>query len=232
VKRLAVLLLVVCGCAPPAPRHEASEALKACAALRGPAESVADVVTRLNALPRPVSVPCLVAALPRPVDVVASTSLTSAQPADSAQSPRIFFLTRGLVLSVVPAGVGLHLVELGQWTSSTVTLKAEIELPLTAPLAGDAPITRIKPVGAGSSTQCGLCHRGEAPHPTIDGGWVSIAYQPGKGTEVKLDALAKEHQGCVDRAEASERCDLFHALFDVGELGQGAFAAEVERFTQ
>lgn len=45
-----------------------------------------------------------------------------------------------------------------------------------------------------------------------------------------MTALAAEHEGCADAGTAGERCDLFHALFDFGEVRQGAFSTSVELF--
>ena len=209
--------------------HPGRDALAPCAALQGTAVgSVAQMVARINALPHPVSGPCLLASLPRPLSIVATTSVNSAQPAVSAQSPRLFVLGAGLVSSFVPEGPSAQLLELGEWVTATRTLKGELELPVVGPVAASLPLTRIE-TGT-SATTCGQCHRAEAALAIGDAGYVSTAYRPNPGTEVKLPALAAEHQGCVDRREVTERCDYFHALFDFGPANQGAFATAVELF--
>lgn len=232
--RPALLFAVMLGCSapiPPAPDaggHRASEALEACAALRGPVESIAQTVERLNTLPRPVNVPCFVASIARPLDLVVTTSTVSAQPSESSKSPRIFIMKQGIAIGVVPSGVGAHLLELGEWQTTKLTLKGEIEFPLAAPLAADAPLTRI--LMNNGMTTCALCHRYENPHPSIAHGYVSAAYRPNPGTLLTLDALTAEHQACVDASDTSERCEMFHALFDFGQVRAGAFSKDVELF--
>jgi hypothetical protein len=209
--------------------HQASVALRGCAeAASGPVETIVQVITRLNALPRPVSVPCFVATLGRPLELVATTSVVSAQPAGGPDSPRIFALGSGLALSVVPAGAGVQLIELGEWQTTTRTLKGELELPVSSELAADAAFMRIEQ--SNQTTRCGICHGAEAPHPTIADAYVSTAFRPEPGSEVKVTELVTMHQACVDSGDTGERCELFHALFDFGWVQQGAFSRDVQLF--
>lgn len=90
----------------------------------------------------------------------------------------------------------------------------------------DAPFARIKTSASG--TTCGICHRQESQSASVPGGFVSAAFRPAPGELVKVTALAAEHDRCVDAGTAGERCDLFHALFDFGEVRQGAFSTSVE----
>jgi hypothetical protein len=235
---LAVLLalLVSCSSATPTPDagqdagpSHASAALQACAALSsgGGVSTIFTAVERLNALPEPVTPACFVASLPRPIDAVATTSVVSAQPAAGRDSPRVFLLLPGLVVSVVPDADGASLLEFAEWTTPLRTLKGELKFPLTRPLAPDAPLTRVHShLGV---TTCGLCHRNEAPHDTIDGGFVSDAFRPDPGTLVPIDELAQRHAECPP-GESTLRCEVLHALFDFGALRQGAFSPEVALF--
>ncbi len=189
--------------------------------------TIAAAVTQLNALPRPVTVACFIAGLARPLELVASTSVFSAQPAEGSQNPRIFVLLPGLVVSVAPTGDGAKLLEFSQWMTETRTLKAEVQLPLEAELSAEAPYTRTH--SSFGVTSCGLCHRNEAAHPTIDGGFVSDAYRPEGYSLVPLAELSALHAACTED-DVSERCALFHALFDFGVVRQGAFSNKVELF--
>lgn len=231
--RCVLLLLALAGCVEPgvpdAGTH-ASAALQACAAVRVPERvtTIAAAVTRLNALPSPVSPACFVAGLGRPLELVATTSVLSAQPAAGRVSPRVFVLLPGMVVSVVAEGGGAPLLEFAQWITPTRTLKGEVELPLTAPLSADAPFTRVQSNLGVSS--CGLCHRNEAPHPTIDAGFVSDAFRPAPATLVPLSELAAQHVACAE--DTGERCELFHALFDFGTVEQGTFSQSLELFVQ
>lgn len=232
------LWLVACSAPegpPPTPdagnQSHASAALKACAVIQTPAvvNTIFSSVARLNALPAPASPACFVAGLPRPLEVVATTSVLSAQPAANRQSPRLFLLLPGIVLSVVPDGAGARLIEFAEWNGPTRTLKGELEFPLSAPLAADAPLTRVHPNEG--VTSCGLCHRNELPHPTIDGGFVSDAFRPDPGTLVPMSEVSAQHAACAVE-DVSERCTLLHALFDFGEVRQGAFSRDLALFVQ
>ena len=225
-----LLLLISLGCGPPPPpAHRANETLRACAAAGGAVTSIASAVTRLNALPAPVDAPCFVASLPRPLSLVSTTGVTSAQPAVGKENPRVFLLLPGVAISVVADGDGAKLLEFGEWVTPTRTLKGELGLPVTAPLAADAPFKHV--LYGTPATTCALCHRDEAPHDTIPGAYVSVAFKPQPRSFVTVSALAAEHELCVTAADDTGRCALFHALFDFGEVKDGAFAAEVTTFT-
>ena len=228
-------MMVACSeAAPPGPFDAGSHAsaeLQACAAIQEPVPltTIRDAVTRLNVLPRPVTAACFIAGLTRPLELVGTTSVTSAQPAAGRQSPRIFVLLPGLVVSVVPAGDGAKLLEFAQWMTPTRTLKGEVVLPLEAPLSFNAPYTQVH--SNFGVTSCGLCHRNEVAHPTIEGGFVSDAYRPEEYSLVTLAELSALHAACAEE-DVSERCTLFHALFDFGVVSQGAFSSAVELFIQ
>ncbi|HEY6877676.1 MAG TPA: hypothetical protein VI299_06630, partial [Polyangiales bacterium] len=97
--------------------------LAACAAVRLPApRTIAEVVARIDRLPTP-SIACLVASLPRPLSAVASVGASSLQPSVNFDSPRIFILFEGVVLSVTALGDGANAIELGEWVTPTRTLK-------------------------------------------------------------------------------------------------------------
>lgn len=42
--------------------------------------------------------------------------------------------------------------------------------------------------------------------------------------------LRRLHDACIASSDKSPRCEMFHAVFDFGEVRQGAFASEVETF--
>lgn len=243
VRRLWPLVAVIVSCAGTPPTTDAgqpvqdggvghaSAALRACAAFasRGDVSTIFTAVERLNALPAPVTPACFVASLPRPLDAVATISVVSAQPAAGRESPRVFLLMPGLVVSVVPDGDGASLLEFAEWTTPLRTLKGELKFPVTTPLALDAPLTRVHSnLGV---TSCGLCHRNELPHDTIDGGFVSDAFRPDPGTLVPISELAQRHAECPP-GESTPRCEMLHALFDFGALDQGAFSPDVALFVQ
>lgn len=230
-------LVVLTGCEQnfrvPDAGHPMSAAISQCGEQQGsPLKSIAEVIDRVNTLPHPLSGPCFVAGLARPMAVVATTGTVSAQPAGGPHDPRVFILSPGVVIAVVPNGEGSKAIELGEWASATRTLKAEIALPVAQPLPADEPFTRAEGSDSAGVTRCGFCHTNEARHGSIAHGYVSGAFRPLPIHEVKLKGLEAEHLACITNGEISERCDMFHALFDFGAITQGAFTDELETFGQ
>ena len=208
--------------------HPGKTALAACAANARPVADIAALVEHAGALPKPASVACLVASLPRPLAIVATTSAASAQPSASPKSPRVFVLLPALVLSVVPEGAASSMVELGQWVDATRTLKGEFAFPITGAVAADAPFAHLaQPNG---TTTCGVCHRGESAHPSVARGYVSAAYRPNGGADVAIATLSAEHDACTASGDTSSRCALFHAIFDFGVVTKGSFSAALDTF--
>jgi hypothetical protein len=208
----------------------ASEVLRRCAAAKGELSSITDAVARLNALvPGGADGPCFIATLPRPLAVTATSGVMSAQPAHGKSSPRIFFLLPKLVIGAVPEGDGGKLLELGEWVTATRTLKGEVALPVTAPLAEYAPFERVL---RSNGTICAVCHREEQSYPSIPSAFVSAAFKPEPGSFVTLAELEQLHDTCTREDDPSARCAMFHAVFDFGAVTEGAFAREVETFSQ
>lgn len=205
-------------------------ALAGCLAQQGPhPRTVGQVVERIDALPRPVTIPCLVASLPRPLSVVATTSAFSAQPADGRRSPRVFLMGDPLILSIAISGAGKDLLEFAERTDPARTLKAEVGFPVTGAIVPDDAFARVRT--GPSQTNCGLCHRAEAPHPTVDGGFVSAAFRPNPGELVPLAELKAELASC-DPASERDRCLRLIALLGLGPTTQGAFPSAFELFIQ
>lgn len=212
------------------PVHVASEALRRCAAANGSLSSIADAVARFNALAPAADGPCFIATLPRPLAVVSTFNVSSAQPAKGKASPRLFFLLPKLVISAVPEGEGGKVIEFGEWVSPTRTIKAELGLPVTAPLAEDAPFVRV--LRDDTQTMCATCHRNEERHPSIANAFVSAAYRPEPGMFVTVTELEALHDTCTREDDPSTRCAMLHAVFDFGAVTQGAFAQEVGTFIE
>ena len=203
----------------------ASEALRRCAESKGDLESIADAIARLNAIiDRGGDGACFVATLPRPLPVVATLNPTSAQPAGGRGAPRLLLMLPKLVVTAVPEGAGSKVLEFGQWTGTTTTIKGEVRLPVTAPLTADAAYLHI--LDGNDRTTCGTCHGAEEPHPTIANAFVSKALKP--ANEVTVTELEELHTLCITTGLESPRCNFIHALFDFGEITQGAFSPVVE----
>jgi hypothetical protein len=107
-------------------------------------------------------------------------------------------------------------------------LKGEISLPVTGPLAADAPFSRV--LQGTDRTSCATCHRQEERHPTIPNAFTSLAFQPEPGTFVTVPELEELHTLCTQADDPGSRCTFIHALFDFGEITQGSFSPVVQTF--
>jgi len=214
-RRALIVTALLAACTPqPAPRR--------CVAPEGMGRptTVVDTVALIQALPDPVDPACFVQSLDRPLQVVASDSVVSAQPAEGAERPRLFLFLDDLVVSVVPDGDGAALVEFGERTEGVQSLKAEVELPLKDgfTLADAYDRVQFDP----TRSNCGLCHRNEVQLDTIDGVPIygSDALRPFDDTLVALAAVQATRDACEDE---DATCEVLRALLDHGEVVQGAF---------
>ena len=241
-------LLICCGslaaCSPQSTvEHEDGGALKAvdtgarneseggplpsCAAIAGAApQTIADVVARIDQLPVP-SIPCLVASLPRPLALVASISPVSAQPSTGPDNPRIFILNDTLTLSVLPAGPGQDVLELGERVTPLRSLKAELHFPIERPVPASKPYEGLAEEGQTFSV-CGSCHGDEQAHATIPGAFVSNMLRPARYADSDIADVSALRAACDDRDGEAPQCEMLRALFDYGQVRQGVFEPAVE----
>lgn len=195
----------------------------------GRPQTVVEVVELINSLPMPVTIPCLLRSLDRPLQIVATYSVISAQPANGQDNPRLFIVNDGMSMSVVPTGEVSHLLELGELASPTRSIKGEIAFPVMEPLALSAPFEHIaRPVGG---TVCYVCHHDEvaASGYTGLGAFESVAYRPVPRYEINFDYVEYQYTTCDAEAEP-ERCAFYAALFDQGGVSHGAFPEEMPTF--
>lgn len=189
-------------------------------------QTIADVITLVDALPSPVTLPCFVQALARPLPIHATVSTISAQPSVGARSPRIFMFWEGLRASIVLAGAGAPLLELGEIRPESRSLKAEILFPVTTPLDPATPYERI--LFTPDVTRCGFCHPAEEADPdvTFATAFTSVALRPLDSYAVSIASLANELAICDPSAEP-DRCALLQALFDQATPVEQAFPADL-----
>jgi hypothetical protein len=167
--------------------------------------------------------------LDRPLNVFATNSAFSAQPAFSPKSPRVFIKTGELWSSVVMEGDVSELIEFGYLIPGTLrSIKGELHLPLQAPVAPNEPYDRIL---FGGGTGCGLCHFDEQREPVsgISNAFSSIAFKPQTDTFVRLEALQLEAQTCSWQSEPN-RCELLAAVFGGGAVVEVPFPAGMATF--
>jgi hypothetical protein len=196
--------------------------------------SIAEVVDLVNRLPPPVTLACFLESLARPLRLQAADSLISLQPSRT-RSPRMFLFSGPLIMTIVPEGKGAHLVELGQLTGPERSLKAEVAFPVTERVNPGDPYTRVLSgtgtgAGAGTGTTCRFCHRDEiqAEEITHAAAFASGALKPRQRDRVPLGDVLLERQRCGEAADAQDdRCAMFRALFDHGEVLPAEFPATI-----
>lgn len=187
----------------------------------GRPRTIAQAVEHIAALPAPVDVPCVLESLARPLPVLATSSVFSAQPGFGERSPRLFVFFEGLVLSFATEGEGALLVEFAEFLDVDTSIKGELELPV------DPDVVRVEDafeqVAHETGTNCRFCHRDEQP-AALDryvGAFASDALAPRADTLVDLDVV-REHADSCDPTEDAYRCAIFDALFS-GPVVDGAF---------
>jgi hypothetical protein len=226
---LVLASLAGCGQEQPSARSDAGAPSSRCVAPAGTTaspQSIADVVTLLNALPKPVTLPCFVETLARPLAIHATQSAISAQPSVGARSPRIFLLFETLRMSIVPAGMGSRLLEFGEIRPEAHSVKAEIEFPVEATLAPEVPFERV--MFSDIATGCSFCHADEQPAAdfTFTKAFTSASLRPADSKSVSIPFLSNEADTCDPTAEP-DRCALLKSLVDQGELVEQAFPTDL-----
>lgn len=191
--------------------------------------TIDETVTLINALPKPLSLPCFLESLARPLEISASNSLFSAQPARGSRSPRIFLFQESTVLSIVPDGDGASLLEFGEQRPEYRSLKAEISFPVAAQLERSSPFAGL--LFSPQLTTCGGCHPAELQESEISGvrTFVSLALRPRPSELVSLASLNHELDICDPAAEPL-RCAMLKSLLGWGQVTERAFPVEMSTF--
>ncbi len=191
----------------------------------GSPHTITEAVAHIQALPSPVDVPCVLESLARPLPIVSTSSVFSAQPGIGERSPRVFLMFDELILSVSTEGDGARLLEFAEFTDPLTTIKAELEFPLEAEtLVIEDAFTKVEHSGG---TACRFCHRNEQPvDPALyPGAFSSDSLAPKQNTLVELEVVRMYADAC-DRSEDAYRCDMFDALF-AGEVVSSSFPEHI-----
>jgi len=192
---------------------------KASTALQKPA-TIDDVTNLINALPKPLTLPCFLSNLQRPLKVSSLQSMFSAQPSENAQTPRVFIINGVLVLSVVPTGIGKNLLEMGQLLNSSESVKAELEFPITANIPLSEPFDHIR---SGGGTSCIGCHSAERSVAGFSGqAFASTIVRPNFSALIPASQLRQTALTCDANAD-SYRCAMMRAIFVNGQAQDANF---------
>lgn len=180
------------------------------------------VVALINALPKPLTLPCFLENLPKPMKVNSTRSTASAQPSDSDSNPRVFIIMgTKLILSVVPTGPGRLLLEMSEYVNTQDSVKAEIRFPVTATIGNDALYDHIRFT---SGTSCGLCHTRERSasiygftHPNA---FVSEVMRP--TARMISSNSGRSYALACNTATELYRCQMLWAVFVNGKAQDSA----------
>jgi hypothetical protein len=228
----AVLVWVplACGETPAAPAVPApTPGCQAPAGVVNRPTTIEQSVALANALPKPLTLPCYLEALARPLPLHATVSQFSAQPALGARNPRLFIYLEPLIMTVVPAGIGQHLLEFGEQRAGHRSLKGELQFPLEAQVAPGEVYEHA--LFEPDLTACAFCHASEERETTVPGGqgFVSQSLRPHDGERVALTFLRAELAAC-DAAAEPARCAMLASLFGHGEILDWEFPRDMATF--
>lgn len=189
------------------------------ASLRNP--KTMDQVTKLiNALPKPLTIPCLIENLPAPLKVFSMQSSFSAQPSQDSETPRVFIVINKMVLSVVPTGSGRNLLEMSEIVDSLMSVKTEISFPVSTIVPAVLPYDRIR---SGSGTSCRACHNSELPISGYAGeAFVSTTLRPALSRRIPAADLQSVARSC-NMANDPDRCKMMRAIFLTGNAQDTEF---------
>ncbi len=186
------------------------------------------VVDVINRLPKPLTLPCFLRALERPLYLFASQSSISAQPAVGVRSPRTFLFWDQLILSVVPDGPGRDLLEMSFVLSNQRSIKAELKFPVRDEVS---PQSAYEDILFSEITTCAQCHAQEEEIAGfgIERAFVSEALRPLPTEEVSLESLRPEVLEC-DPFAGGRRCAMLYGLFLYGPVVRQDFPQDMPLF--
>jgi cytochrome c553 len=191
--------------------------------------TIAETVQLINALPKPLTLPCFLQSLARPLQIRATNSTFSAQPAQGARSPRIFIYQAPTLLSVAPAGTGAQLLEFGEQRPSYRSLKAEVLFPVLDQVSESDPFSAV--LFNDQLTACAFCHGDESSEQTASGvrEFVSESFRPLPENDVPLAQLQSELGICNVSIEPY-RCAMLDALLNWGAVTDWDFPLGMATF--
>jgi hypothetical protein len=189
--------------------------------------TINQTVDLINALPKPLSIPCFIESLTRPLKLNITLSKSSAQPAVGTTSPRIFIISDDLVLSIVPEGKGAYFLELSQMYSDSSSVKSELEFPVREAITYQTGYDRIN---LGGATACGPCHLNEQPDNSIaeSNAFTSFALKP--KSNMDLVDFKSELYKCELETSLSYRCQMIKSIFKFEQVSEVDFPSGTPRW--
>ena len=178
------------------------------------AENFVDLVNLINSLPKPLTVECLLSNYDAPLDLHATDSQFSAQPAEGPGSPRVFIFKNNFILSVVPTNNAQPIMEFSLVTGPNQSVKGELEFPIVSNIDPEDPFLRIKSTFNNVvGTNCRFCHGLETPYGA--NGFYSSIIAPDPLKKVSGSLMTQELKNCDPKTEP-QRCRILKVLYDRG----------------
>lgn len=188
----------------------------------GSPQNINQAIDLINSLPKPVSIPCFIQALNRPLRVNTTSSILSVQPAVGTINPRVFMMIGKLVMSVAPAGDGKDLLEFSFMYNDTQSLKGEILFPVSSNLSYTEPYVQVE---TGGQSSCSGCHVEEVLDTSVVGttAYLSKALKPAANRNVPVNSFYQQSYLCDFNNDKTYRCQVIRSLFENGTLIQASF---------
>ncbi len=187
--------------------------------------SFEDVANLINLLPKPVTLVCFLEAIPRPLEISATASQQSVQPANGRENPRIFLFSNSLVMAFATFGKDhdTNALELSQMTGP-VSVKGEVSFPVMTDITATDIYQSIRLISGGPGTRCAQCHGQEnpAPSPFPANTFTTNIRKPPSGLDVSIEALNDELELCGDSQD--ERCRRIRAALSHGDIWSRIFS--------
>ncbi len=191
----------------------------------GAPSSIDTFINFVNLLPKPLNSTCILAALPRPLAVHATSNLFSAQPPGGPESPRILIRLSNLILSFVPDGSGSKAIEVSEVTPEEDSIKGDIPLPIIAKLEKWSPYEHLNTNNFPSCAS--ICHSSFREVKRYDNDVLQYAsdfIKPFAASDVSLVQLHGFWEACIEyQNTALPRCEFYNALFEFGEVKAAEF---------
>lgn len=189
---------------------------------------VQSVVDWINAMEKPLTLPCFIESLPRPLKIQSAFSEFSAQPSPDYSSPRIFLFFDQLILTVAVdqnfAEFPHPLLEMSYLVdeANLITTKAELKFPVVDTLSPASPYMGLS--FNDRISQCSFCHPRESVRDRIDEVPIYQSSILKPTLPLSIDRLYSANINC-ERDKQAHRCAMLSSIVDHGELRPHAFPA-------
>jgi len=189
---------------------------------------VQSVVDWLNAMPKPVTLPCFIASLPRPLNLQPAFSEFSAQSSPDLHNPRVFLFFDKLILTVAIdqdfAEAPHPLLEMSYLLDeqNLITTKAELKFPILDSLLPATPYTGLS--FNDRISQCSFCHPDESVFSRLNDIPIYQSAMLKPTHPLPINQLYQERSTC-GADENLHRCAMLSSIVDHGELILSQFPA-------